>query len=71
MSPPDLVQLDPRASAAYHLPRASPAGRFWLLEDGQVVRVEPDGHVEQLVRAGLPFGRSIASAPDAARRGGR
>lgn len=71
MTTTDVVQLDPRASAAYGLPRASPAGRFWLLEDGQVVRIEADGRVEQLHQGGAPWGRSIASAPDAGRRGGR
>ena len=67
MSAPDLVKLYPRASAAYGLPRASPAGRFWLLGDGQVVRIDADGHVEPLVRGGQPFGRSIASDPGAVR----
>ncbi len=61
----DQVVIDSRAAAAFGLPRSSPPGAFWLLQDGNVVRVEASGRVEQLVRAGLPFGRSIASDPAA------
>ncbi len=67
MSRRDQVVIDSRASAAFGLPRSSPPGAYWLLDDGQVVRVETNGRVEQLVRAGLPFGRSIASDPAAKR----
>lgn len=63
----DLVELDHRAAVAYGLPFRSPPGRYWLTDDGETVRVEEDGRVELLIRGGAPWGRSIASCPDARR----
>lgn len=61
------VVLDAGWREAVDLPAALPAGSFIQLPDGQVLRVSEDGRLEQLVRGGAPFWRSIASDP-AARR---
>jgi hypothetical protein len=68
MMPSGLVEVDRRAHAAFReLPLTAPPGSFWQLGDGEVVRVGPDGLIEQLVRGGWPWGRSIASDPTTAR----
>jgi hypothetical protein len=48
---------------AFDLPARLPAGSFVQLGDGQVVRVEPTGTVEQLHQGARPWGRSVASDP--------
>lgn len=64
----DLVEVRlPARSAFVALPTRARPGTFWQLEDGQVVRVGERGEVEQLVRGGAPWNRSIAADPCAGR----
>lgn len=65
MSPP-LVVINARARADDG-PAALPAGSFLQLGDGQVVRVGERGELEQLIRGGAPWGRSVAADPCAGR----
>jgi hypothetical protein len=66
---PRVVAIDAREREARGAPAALPVGAFLELADGQVVRVGERGELEQLVRGGAPWGRSLASDP-CARRGG-
>lgn len=67
MSTRALVTIDRRARAAHGAPAALPRGSFFVAGDGTVLQVQGDGHLEQLVLGGLPWGRSIASDPCAGR----
>lgn len=52
------------------LPPVAIVGTFWALSDGQTVRIELGGHVEQLQRGGHPRG-GAASDPSNSGRPGR
>jgi hypothetical protein len=65
----EAVEVDPRARAAFpDLPQVAPAGSFWLLGDGQVIRIGPGGLIDQVVRGGAPWFRSIAGDPCTSRQ---
>lgn len=65
MSPP--VVIEGRDRAAWDAPAALPPGAFLQAADGQILRVEADGHLEVLLHAGLPWHKGVASAPSARR----
>ena len=61
-----VVAIDPRAGAAYGISGSLPVGAIVVLPSAVVVRVRPDGGVDEV--GGVPMRRSIASDPTAVRR---
>lgn len=51
---------------AWGAPPTLPVGSFYVADNGQPLRQEPEGVLEILPHGGLPWHRSIAAAPSAA-----
>jgi len=60
------VQIDPRAAAAYGVSGVLPVGAI-IVTTGWVLRVRPDGGIDEVGAGGHPRG-GIAHDPTAARR---